>query len=283
MIVSDDYHIRFRFINAQCYEFALPNGKHIITDPFFTPKSLEGFRPFTLSEIERCDYILLTHAHFDHTADVGALCETFHAKVFVGEMSLLTLAQTYDIDVSLLSPMSHMQHFELSDFSFTCVRGKHFGNYPKGSFKTLMEKDSPRKLFGIPGYAHLSPLGFLETYDFCITFPNNLRLMFVSGTPNAMQNIVSMAKDFAPNVLIRHSAGSLAPEQYADHVHQFHAQYVLPCHHDNLYNGKWKITMDEYAERTQAELKRLGSFSEFIVPEPYRWYDLSLSILASDR
>lgn len=49
---------KFRYINAQCYEFILPNGKHLITDPYITPTNLVGFRPFHVDEIEQCDYIL---------------------------------------------------------------------------------------------------------------------------------------------------------------------------------------------------------------------------------
>ena len=33
--------VKVRYINSQCYEFILPNGKHLITDPYMFNKGLE--------------------------------------------------------------------------------------------------------------------------------------------------------------------------------------------------------------------------------------------------
>ena len=55
--------VKVRYINSQCYEFILPNGKHLITDPYISPINLVGFRKFPVEEIEQCDYILMTHTH----------------------------------------------------------------------------------------------------------------------------------------------------------------------------------------------------------------------------
>ena len=38
-----------------------------------TPINLVGFRKFPVEEIEQCDYILMTHTHYDHTSDIGYL------------------------------------------------------------------------------------------------------------------------------------------------------------------------------------------------------------------
>mgnify|MGYP007059276400 CR=1 FL=1 len=42
---------KFRYINAQCYEFILPNGKHLITDPYITPTNWLDSGPFMSTKL----------------------------------------------------------------------------------------------------------------------------------------------------------------------------------------------------------------------------------------
>ena len=70
---------KFRWINSQCYEFILPNGKHVITDPYITPKPVPGFRVFSVEEIEQCDYILLTHSHYHYDDGPHRECRLYPA------------------------------------------------------------------------------------------------------------------------------------------------------------------------------------------------------------
>lgn len=49
-------------------------------------------------------------------------------------------------------------------------------------------------------------------------------------------------------------------------------------HQDNLYNGKWGKTMEEFSEEIRGELKNLNSDTVFVNPEPYQWYDLSFQV-----
>ena len=159
--------LKLRYINGQCYEFILPNGKHLITDPYITPENLSGFRRFAVEEIEQCDYILLTHTHYDHTSDVGYLCRKFNAKLFAGQMSIMKLAAFYDLDLCLLYPVEHMEIFEMPDFTLQAIRGKHFGKPGKLSISHSL--NLTQKKFGLEGYGELDVLGCVETYDFCLT------------------------------------------------------------------------------------------------------------------
>ena len=129
---------KFRYINAQCYEFILPNGKHLITDPYITPTNLVGFRPFHVDEIEQCDYILLTHTHYDHTSDIGNLYKKFDCKVFCSGMVASELAKYFQVAPGRIYPFENMDTYEMEDFSLMTVRGKHFPmlniSFEPGSF-----------------------------------------------------------------------------------------------------------------------------------------------------
>ena len=76
--------IRIRWISVQCYEIVLPNGKVIVTDPFYLDASkYDGMTEFTRSqkmekdiysqtgfsvdEFTGADYIILNHVHGAHS------------------------------------------------------------------------------------------------------------------------------------------------------------------------------------------------------------------------
>lgn len=40
--------------------------------------------------------------------------------------------------------------------------------------------------------------------------------------------------------------------------------------------------MDEFSSEIQAELKNLGSITQFINPEPYKWYTILMGISKED-
>lgn len=64
------------------------NGKVIVIDPFLVknPKTPEKYKD--LKALGKVDLILVTHGHFDHTADVGELSRMNNAKVVGnGEMA----------------------------------------------------------------------------------------------------------------------------------------------------------------------------------------------------
>lgn len=54
-------------------------GKRIVVDPFFEQNPL---CPAALKDPGRIDYIVLTHGHFDHTADAAPLAKKYGATIF---------------------------------------------------------------------------------------------------------------------------------------------------------------------------------------------------------
>lgn len=65
-------------------------------------------------------------------------------------------------------------------------------------------------------------------------------------------------------------------------IARYNTQVAFPNHQDNLYNGKWSKSMDEFSSEIQAELKNLGSITQFINPEPYKWYTILMGISKED-
>ncbi|MGB0714600.1 MAG: metal-dependent hydrolase [Phycisphaerae bacterium] len=80
---------------------ALPDGRVIMIDPWLTDNPA---CPDDLKTVDRCDMIFLTHGHFDHIGDVGALVKA-HNPVVVGNFELCA-ALTKTVGDANYSPMN---------------------------------------------------------------------------------------------------------------------------------------------------------------------------------
>ena len=69
--------LEFRWIHGQCFQFRLPDGKVLMTDPFL-PQNPRAWRRdntpvMDLNDLGRVDYVTINHSHFDHTSDLSAV------------------------------------------------------------------------------------------------------------------------------------------------------------------------------------------------------------------
>lgn len=133
--------LKLRWINYACYEIVLPNKKTIIVDPCI---DFEKKASFTYEDFTGCDYILLSHTHYDHTMEVGKLCNKFKPKVIAGELSAYALCEFFDIDFDSVFPVSPNEEFVFDDFKLEVFRGKH----------TLMNNDNNKISKKQDGFSH---------------------------------------------------------------------------------------------------------------------------------
>ena len=91
--------IHLKWLNTAGFEIIMSNGKHILLDPFLTG-NINGLScwPVDLDAIEGCDYLLLSHIHFDHAADVEKIQKKFpNLKLFVGDLSADPLCEIHNL------------------------------------------------------------------------------------------------------------------------------------------------------------------------------------------
>jgi L-ascorbate metabolism protein UlaG (beta-lactamase superfamily) len=80
------------WLGQAAFKITTPKGKVIVIDPFLTknPKTPDQYKD--LKALGHVDLILVTHGHFDHTADLPALAKLTGAKVALNA----DMGTTYD-------------------------------------------------------------------------------------------------------------------------------------------------------------------------------------------
>ncbi|TXK73102.1 metal-dependent hydrolase [Mesonia sp. K4-1] len=103
-------------------------GKHIIVDPFITGNDLSKDK-VDIKHL-KADYILVTHAHQDHTLDVEAIAKNTGATV----VSNYEIANHYEAKDLKVHPMNHGGSWEFDFGKVTYVNAIHTSSFPDGSY-----------------------------------------------------------------------------------------------------------------------------------------------------
>lgn len=103
-------------------------GIHLLIDPFITGnEKLEN--KFNINEL-KADYLLLTHAHQDHTLDAEAIAKNTGA-VIVSNFEITTHYEKKGLEVH---PMNHGGNWSFEFGNLKYVNAVHTSSFPDGSF-----------------------------------------------------------------------------------------------------------------------------------------------------
>lgn len=103
------------------------SGKHIIIDPFITGNPKASHIDITTL---KADYILLTHAHQDHTLDVEAIAKNTNAII----VSNYEVATYYGNKGFQYHPMNHGGSWQFDFGKVKYVAAVHSSSFPDGSY-----------------------------------------------------------------------------------------------------------------------------------------------------
>lgn len=104
------------------------NGKNILFDPFITPNELA--RNIDVNSI-RADYILLSHGHQDHMADVEAIYKNTKATL-VSNFEIVSWFGNKGVENS--HPMNHGGKATFDFGTVKMVNAIHSSSFPDGSY-----------------------------------------------------------------------------------------------------------------------------------------------------
>ncbi len=104
------------------------SGKHILVDPFITdnPLAKDKIDPLSL----QADYILLTHAHFDHVQDAETIAKHTGAKI----ISNYEIAMHYQAKGINVHPMNHGGSWQFDFGKVKYVNAVHTSSFEDGRY-----------------------------------------------------------------------------------------------------------------------------------------------------
>lgn len=289
--------LRIRWISVQCYEIILPNGKVIVTDPFYLDASIYDEMTeltksqkmerdvysqtgFSVDNFTGADYILLNHVHGDHCNLVGELWNKFYGRILCPAECCEELAKTFDIPYGTIYPLYPNNTYYFDDFTLKTYPGAHDNrSFREGRFRRPSDpKDQYAGLegFGVPCPSRLGGLGSIFNLNYVVETQQNFKIDFSAGRD--YEEHVKHLTEEKPNLMLRHRIRSYTPEYCAQQIMDMGAQLMMPLHHNNARaTGE---DLNEYFEKVNEILAAKGSPARAFNPEPYRWYTINLSILA---
>lgn len=276
--------LRFRWINAQCFEFQFPNGTTLLTDPFFDckpedPKSpINNFllpEPFTAEDIEGADYVFLNHLHSDHSYNLSDVFEKFHSTVITHSATAMETAKAFDIPLTSIYPVDFGDVYYFDGFSIETFHGTHHHQKSRlsGWNSTGLVKD-----FG-EQYATVNAMGSIFNMNFLLTTDEGMRIMFVGGNNDGM---LERIRRIRPNIVIRnkmHSSKELnnVAEDWADFMIQSGCQLMIPMHYETWLNTKPGFVDQVFADMNG--IMEARNLPGRVAPlERTKWYTLNLCI-----
>ena len=213
-----DSGARFRWLGAAGVELAA-GGVTLAIDPFVTRPPLWRFFIGRVSSnqglvarvIDRCDYVLVSHPHYDHLLDVPEIARLTGARV-CGSANACQLAAACGVPLEQISEIAAGENLSLGPFEVEVLETEHI--------KTLLDR-----LISGPMAPDLSPPLRLRDYrmDRCFSFRIRIDGMHVLHSPGPAH----------PAELLL--VGTHAPDQvYESSLAAANPKTIVPIHWDNF-------------------------------------------------
>ena len=256
------FGLRLKWLGCACFEMDF-DGLHVVSDPWITPNQKTDL---TWENVEKCDYITLTHSHHDHIMDIPALMEHFPAYLLCGELTAMPLMLWADVNPMRMYPMSPDLELDFDSVKIKALYGRHSPLPGTGLERVERMKTGP-----FHGQSELLTelgiLGDLEYRNYLYTMPSGTKvLMWGSKIARPDQRNILLREK--PDIAIVQVTGANKAEDMAAALVEMGCKIVIPHHID--YPG-------DYSRQTgnlQAALAEIAPEITFIVPEYNRWMEL---------
>ena len=124
--------------------------------------------------------------------------------------------------------------------------------------------------------------------DYLLTTPSGFRLMTVSGR-TVWDEPFEISREKCPDLLLRQAGvrrdgGSLfsgeqvTARELAELLVRYRAKIYMPFHMDVIYKRWGKEKTEEYFKEVGRFVRELSAGSEFLFPEPWKWYRLGTAV-----
>lgn len=279
--------IRLRWLNTAGFEIEMSNGKHILLDPFLSGK-VKGLEcwPISIDAIERCDYLLLSHIHFDHAQDVGDLQKKFPGTyLFVPALSADPLCQVQNLNCARLFPVHNGDKFQFDDVTIQVFSGRHTESprgYRPGGRDFVNPDGTPDRMMWF---------GNLELVNYLITTSDGTRILVWAGMTSSDQK--HLFAGIQPNIALMHVSPKQDFGEFAALTAAIGTQVIIPHHYDcteTLFEAvpdalkdmseenrksfviDGKFSFPKYLKALEGACREKNPGAALIMPEHHKWY-----------
>jgi L-ascorbate metabolism protein UlaG (beta-lactamase superfamily) len=271
--------LRFRWIHAQCFQFELPGGKILMTDPFF-PQNPKAWKEvctpaFDADELGKVDYVTINHSHFDHTANLPDLFKQARPIVICDRIFARELSAAFQVPEACIRPIVPGLTYHFDDFTLNTFSGNHT------DLGTVSNFDGG-KMFADPENPMIGPLnsyGCLYNTNYAFTLKNGFFIGFAAGVD--LTDLQAAWKNRRPGLLLRQRIATASAESYAEECASLGAQLVLPMHQDA--SCAENSDMNLFAQKVNGRLVQKNCTARMFNPQRLKWYSLESRICLDEN
>lgn len=259
---------RMRWLGTACFEIVLPSGITVVTDPYLDDSYTA---PIASDQVEGCDYIFITHGHFDHVTDVGNLAKRFSPKIFCSDTTADALIAHQDIDPKCFTVIHAGDVVKETDLSVSVVKGMHVDlskmTIPSDKKETIRASDLSFPFEKLGEWMRQYPGG--EQLNFIFDPAGGERIYMAGTYPDP--SLMDVAKTARADItLLQIMSGNILmglEEQTLQMAVASGCKILIPQHHDQLMPGAPKTDLTHFKQ-----LVRDTTDIEFRELDPGRWY-----------
>lgn len=285
---------KIRWINTAGFDIEMANGKHILIDPFISGATPDGITcyPMSIDDLEGCDYLILSHTHIDHAADVGRIQRSYpKLNLFTGDLSADALCEEQDLDCARLYRVRSGEVYEFDDLKIEVFSGRHTES-SKGYRRTgkdFIHEDG--------SFWPTMWYGNLEFLNYRLTLCDGTVIFVWGGMTSPDQKY--KFRDMRADIALMHVSPKQSFAEFAELVHAIRTRIVIPHHYDFtevffeavpavvemmseenkkrfVRNGKFR--MDKYLDALGDAVSKASPETVLMKIDHHRWYTFGFSL-----
>lgn len=229
---------KIKWLTNSAFELSV-DGRLVTFDPCVRFMAFKGFDE---SIYRKPDYILVSHLHWDHIADIRYLYENYRPTILCGLLSRQPLVHYLDANFADIYPAVIGQELDFGDFKVKPLYAIH-----RNVKKRLSDYEGPDSMIytQIDGdIASVAEMGSLEMTNYLLTLKNGKTILFWGGEFGSVQE--NMLKDLCPDVAIMQASPTMM-DRFGKVVDAIKPKLVIPYHHDfGQTKDKWLPLLQDY-------------------------------------
>ncbi len=221
------YGVSLKWLAVTSFEMNF-DGFHVVSDPYIT--ECVG-TDLTWENVDACNAICLSHAHWDHITDIPRLMKEFNPILMCGEMTALPMTRWLNCSPTVVYPMYPDTELDFNKVKIRALYGRHT-NLGYGLNDLIKERIYPNKLCQKdPGMMGLQEIGSFEYRNFLFTTPNGTKILLWGNDPTPEQ--ANLCKSLKVDIaIIQRSTNPAGIVKKAEFAAVLGCKVLFPHHHD---------------------------------------------------